>query len=503
MPKFPYKWRAFSIEAYYHITSIMTVMGVAIMVPAMAEEFDADLATAAWVVLAFNLGMGCFFLVSGHLGDRFGRKWIAGWGAALETPVLVAFFFLNNIYAIIAFRFFQSILRSMVPTNLTATTVSAFGSEQRGRLLGLNTAVLGIAMLIAMPVAGFVTDTWGWRWVFLGFAPLSALASLMIFTLLEDNRAVEDRNVSFKVREFDVPGIMVLLLATGATVYGIQVFTKAGTMGVGVAIALAGVALFALLLWMERRTSTPIIPMALFRLRRYTIATVQAMAFAVSNGAVLLVVPVFLVVGLGWSAVEAGVMFTVLNASRAVAGPVSGWVTDRVSERGAIVAAMGTTTVGMAMFVIMPTAPATWFVGLPLVLLGVGGGLFQPPNMKQVYGVVPQSQFGRAQGMISLSRSLAQVGGGAIAVAVLVMIAPSAAPPGPDPDLVDAFRVAMVVIIGLFAAGLALGRVAVRFATLEALEARAGAAPDEPPASRARGRNAPPAVQGEAATSDD
>ena len=211
-----------------------------------------------------------------------------------------------------------------------------------------------------------------------------------------------------------------------------------------------------MLFWLaEGRSASPLIDPALLRVRSFSLGLVAGLlSYAVLFGSLFLM-PFYLERILGQSAAQTGLLLTPIPIALGVLAPISGSLTDRIGPVMPTVAGMASAAIALAGLALLPG------VGLPvtvalLALLGIGFGLFTPPNNAAVMGSAPASRLGVAGGILNMARSLGTSLGVAATGAVLA-IRLSANLNGlaattldaPPVALLDAFHQTLLFLAGL------------------------------------------------------
>jgi MFS family permease len=227
---------------------------------------------------------------------------------------------------------------------------------------------------------------------------------------------------------------------------------------------------FALFLAVERRVASPLIDLALFRIRAFSAGALAAWLSFLAISTNVFLMPFYLQLVLGYSPATAGLMLTPTALTQAVVAPFSGWLSDRFGAR--VLSSIGLCLSATALLLIgsLP-ASAHYTDVLPrLVLLGLGNGVFNAPNTSSILGAIPRRHYGVASGFVSMVRNSGQVTGVAIAGALLLSaIVPvvghgglgalqgsgDEATRGPlVAAFMDGFRLAFYVAAGLAACGI-------------------------------------------------
>jgi MFS family permease len=356
---------------------------------------------------------------------------------------------------------------------------------------GLFSGVWGVSSIIGPLLGGFLVDQLSWRWIFyINVVPGLLAAALVAFAWQDQHQGHERPAIDYAGAALLTVSVVMLLL---------------GLMGTGtsswVLIAVA-VALFALLLWVERRAADPILPLPLFRERLFSTAIAHGILTGWALFGSVSFIPLFVQAVMGTTATEAGITITPM---------LLGWVTASIIGTRLLLTIgyrklglFGTAVFVVGAFLMSRAGMNSSQLSLMtfVALMGIGMGLSIPAFLIAVQTSVTRRQLGTATSMLQFSRSM----GGTLGVSVMgaalsTRLAANLIAAHLDPDLVrqlldplagselviaEEARLAManaihlVFVIAFFAAALAM--IAVLFTPRKELAEQA-AEPSAPPIS--------------------
>jgi MFS family permease len=374
-----------------------------------------------WMILGFLVVTAVLVVSLGRLGDMFGRVRMYNLGFAVFTAfsILLSVTWLHGSAGalwLIVMRVGQGIGGAMLFANSAAILTDAFPHDQRGLALGIN-GIAAIAGSFVGLVLGGVLAPFEWRLVFLVSVPVGLFATIWAYLklreLAEARAAPIDwiGNVTFAV------GLVALMV--GIT-YGIQPYGR-HTMGwtspfVDGCIA-GGIALLALFVWVERHVPEPMFRLELFRIRAFTAGNLAALLAAIGRGGLQFILIIWLQGiwlpehGYDFSRTPlwAGIYMLPLIGGFLVAGPVSGYLSDRYGARPFATGGMALAGVSFVLLLELPVDFSYVWFALILVLNGIGMGLFSSPNRAGVMNALPPSQRGVGGGMNATFQNAASV----------------------------------------------------------------------------------------------
>ncbi|WP_329264096.1 MFS transporter [Streptomyces sp. NBC_01478] len=427
-----YKWTALTNTTAAVFMSALDGSIVLIALPAIFRGIHLDplspgnIAYLLWMIMGYRLVQAVLVVTVGRLGDMYGRVRIYNSGFAVFTfaSVLLSFDPFDGGHGamwLIAWRVLQAVGGSMLTANSAAILTDAFPEEQRGFALGINqVAALG-GMFIGL-VAGGLLSAWDWRAVFWVNVPIGLFFTVWAYrTLRETTRHDGGRvdwwgNITFAV------GLSATLIAI---TFGLQPY-GGHTMGwtnplVDVLIA-GGLLLLAAFVVIENRVSAPMIQLSLFRQRAFTFGNLASLAISIGRGGMQFVLIIWLQgiwlplhgYDYGDTPLWAGIFMLPLTAGFLAAGPVSGYLSDRLGSRGLATGGallFGSTFLGL---MCLPIDFSYWIFAVLIALNGIASGMFGAPNSSSIMGSVPARLRGVASGM----RATFQNSGTAVSIGV-------------------------------------------------------------------------------------
>jgi EmrB/QacA subfamily drug resistance transporter len=454
-----------SITAWtFAITSIALFMValdnlvVTTALPVIRADLGASLQDLEWMVNAYTLTFAVLLLTGAALGDRFGRRRMFIIGVVIFTIGSAAAALSPSSSVLILARATQGVGGAIV-TPLTLTILSAaVSAERRPLALGAWGGIGGLAIAIGPVVGGAIAQGVNWHWIFWLNVPVGIVAAILAYFRLEETYGPEGR--------LDVPGLALvsagLLALVWTTIHGNDVgWTSPQTL---VGYAIGAVLLVGFVLW-ERRSSSPMLPLHLFRSRGFTAANATSMLMYFGMfGSIFLLAQFFQVVQ-GMNPFEAGLRVLPWTIMPAFVAPIAGIASSRIGARPIIVVGLTLMAIGLGWLaaIVTPTAPYSAFV-LPFVISGAGMGMFFASIPNVVLSAVRREEEGKASGANNAIREVGGVFGVAVLAAVFTAngsyFNPQAYVDGLVPAVwVGAAVVAVSAVVALFLPNRVVGQV--------------------------------------------
>lgn len=337
---------------------------VNIAIPAIQMRFGATVHNIQWVINSYQLMLAVFMLISGSLGDIFGRKRVMLFGLGVFTIGSALCGFAPSVWWLIAARVVQGIgAASMIPQSL-AIINSIYDKNIRGQSVGLWSGISGAMLIFGPFLSGIIVDTVGWQYIFISMVPIGILCLWLTYKLVPDSR--------HEARSVDWAG--TFLIGFSLFLISFALIEEADTI-----IAVIGCVLLAVFAWWETQTKHPLINFTVFRRRNILIANIYTL-FLYSIIATLSVFTVMYLQQLRHvSASITGLMITPLSITITILSLFSGTLSDKFGVRKPMIA--GGLLVAAGLFLLGRILPDFnyWRDIFPgMILIGLGFGLFIP-----------------------------------------------------------------------------------------------------------------------------
>jgi EmrB/QacA subfamily drug resistance transporter len=397
------------------LASFMMALDAQVITTAFATirgDFGASVETLQWTVNAYNLTFAVLLLTGAALGDRFGRRRMFAAGIFLFALASVACALSGNVESLIAARSAQGAGAALVMPLAMAILSGAFAREERARALGIFSGVTGFALIIGPAIGGFITESFGWRWIFWINLPIGLIAIALVFARLRESFG--------PLAALDILGLFTVAAAALALVWGLLRGNVAGWTSAEVMSPLAaGTVLAATFVIWELRARAPMLPMRLFRSRAFSAGIAASFLFYAAMYGVLFLLPQFLQTALGYGPLGAGLRLLPWTATLFVTAPIAGAVVNKVGERPLVVIGLLMQAIGLG-WIAMIASPGIAYSNLiaPLVLAGVGVSMAMPSAQNAILSSVAVAEMGKASGVFNMGRFL----GGMFGIAALVAV---------------------------------------------------------------------------------
>ncbi|HSP72981.1 MAG TPA: DHA2 family efflux MFS transporter permease subunit [Gaiellaceae bacterium] len=410
------RWIGLAVIVTAQFMVVLDVAIVNVALPTIKTDLHFSQESLQWVVTAYSILFGGVLLLGGRMADLLGRRRLFMGGLALFTVSSLLDGLAWSEGSLIGFRALQGLGAALLsPAVLSILTTTFEEGRDRNVALGIWGAVSGSGGAAGVLLGGALTSSFDWSWIFFINVPVGAAVLALAPRLLRESRA----EVSH--RHFDLPGaasitggLMLLVYAmTRAVQHG---WATAETVGL---LAVAG-ALIAAFVGIELRSSAPLLPMRMFRLRTLSGSNVAGLLMGGAVFSQFFLLTLYMQQVLHYSALQTGVAYVALTLAVIVFANVSQALALRVGIRRLLPAGMLLAAAGLVLYAQLPVQGHYFWDLFPAFLLsGVGMAFaFVPMTIGGLAGV-RRSDAGIASGLINTSQQI----GGAIGVAAATTIA--------------------------------------------------------------------------------
>ena len=388
--------------------------------PDMQRTLDIDASLYTWITTGYLVSSTVLVPVYGKLSDLYGRKPIVVFGVGLFLVASGLCGLSQTTSQLIFFRVLQGAGSASIFTSAFAVVADLFPPGERGRYTGLFGAVFGISSLVGPLMGGFITDSFGWHWVFFINLPIGAVA--LTFILLRMPPLQPQRDVRPRI---DVLG--AVLLAVGvvpllvALTFG-RLEVLPGAFGyrwtdwhilAPVAVSALGLICFG---WWQLRAPEPLVDLRLFKSPAvaFGCATVFVMGGAFLTPMVFL--PLFMVNVVGVTNTASGLTISPLVLGVIAGNVLSGQLVSRLGKyKRLMILSLLLAICGFVVMAFTLTSSSTQGeVTVKMVLLGLGLGPSIPLYTIAIQNAAPEGKLGESTSMVTFFRQMGSTVGIAV-----------------------------------------------------------------------------------------
>ncbi len=263
--------------AQFMVVLDATIVNVAL--PTIQHALKFSPVSLQWIVNAYTLVFGGFLLLGGRASDLFGRQRLfMATGLAVFTLASLTNGLAESSTMLILGRAAQGLGAALVsPAALSIVTTTFAEGRERTKALGIWSAIAAGGGAVGLMLGGLLTETLSWRWVFFINLPIGLIAFALAIRYVANTRAEERPDT------VDVAGAASVTAGLLVLVYDIVKAQQYGwTSGRTIGLFFLALVLLAAFVVIERRSSAPLVRLAIFRIRSLLSANL-AMLFVASG----------------------------------------------------------------------------------------------------------------------------------------------------------------------------------------------------------------------------
>ncbi len=412
-----YKWTALTNTTLGIFMAALDASIVLIALPAIFRGIKLDplqasnVAYLLWMLMGYMVVTAALVVTFGRLGDMFGRVKMYNAGFLVFSLASLALSLCpwtgsHGAMWLIVFRVVQGVGGALLMANSTAILTDAFPVRERGMAMGINMVAAIAGSFIGLIAGGLLADL-DWRAVFWINVPIGLFGTVWAYWKLREIGVTTRSRIDWWGNiTFGVGLVMVLLGIT----YGLMPHggSNMGWTGPWVLFELiGGTAILILFLWIETRVPDPMFHIDLFKIKAFSYGNLAGLLAAIGRGGLQFMLIIWLqgiwlpLHGYSFESTPlwAGIYMIPLTVGFLVAGPVSGWLSDRFGARPFATGGMLGAALSFALLMLLPANFSFPVFAALLLMNGLSMGLFAAPNTTGIMNSVSPSQRGAANGM--------------------------------------------------------------------------------------------------------
>ncbi len=420
----------------------MTILDVTIVNIALVdikEHLSANVTGLQWIVDGYALVFASFLLTGGALGDRRGSRKVFLAGLALFTLASTLCSLAPTLLVLQIARAFQGLGAALLVPNSLALLHTIFpDAKKRARAIGIWAAVASIGAISGPLLGGVLVNAFGWRSIFLINLPVGLLCLLLTSRCIAPSTPQGGRSL-------DLPGQVASILALGMLTFALIEGNSLGSMSPLILAAYTGsVLFFLLLLFREKKTRNPLLPLELFQERTFSAANAVAVCQTFTFTGFLFVMSLFLQQVKHYTPSLMGLALLPAFGFALLATSLSGGLMASIGAKSVMVIGLLLSALGCFGLVMVETQTSYVLLACLLAVLGGGLALVLPAMTEAAISHAPRAQSGIAAGMLNVSRQV----GGVIGVAILGTLV------GNQQTFLSGMHLAFVIAGGVLVLGL-------------------------------------------------
>ncbi len=420
---------------------------VNVALPSIQSSLSASSGAIEWIVAGYGLTTAILLITAARLGDRYGRRRVFSIGLALFTLSSAVCGLADTASVLVVARLMQGSAAALLMANVLSIIGVLYQGVDRAKALSAYGMVMGLAAVSGQLIGGALVQAnpagLGWRSCFLINVPVGALALALAPRVVPESRTP-------RAGRPDLLGMLLVTCGLTAIVLPLVEGRQHGwPLWTWISLALAPVILAGFWTYerrLERRGGTPLLSLALFETCSFTAGLVAQLVFWCGQASFFLILALYLQLGRGLSALQSGLVFTILAVSYLAASLRAPALTQRHGRR---VLAVGATTLAIGHAVLLAAVAVVGVGGsimilVPgLLLVGAGMGLGITPLATIIMANMKPEQAGATSGVLSTAQNV----GNALGVALIGVVFFGALNHG----YATAFELSLAILVGTLA----------------------------------------------------
>ncbi|MDI5919592.1 MFS transporter [Halomonas sp. LR5S13] len=398
------------------LMAVVDTTMVNIALPAMAADLGVSASRVVWVTNLFQVVCAAFLLVFAALSELVSRRRLYAAGVALFTLAALGSALAPNLETLLLFRALQGLGAAATLSIGPSLYRSIFPSRLLGSALGLSALVVAGGYAAGPTIGGLVLSVANWPWLFALHVPLGLCASWLAWRALPREAGRRD-GFDWRGALCSVAMLAGLFLGLDGLGHGAPAWQVLGWL----ALSLLSGGFF---LHRQRRARHPLLPLSLFAERRFTLAVSASGLAFVGQGLAFVALSFLYQQEMGFTPLETAWMFTPWPLAIMLVGPLAGQLADRVNPSLLSSGGLVLLLLGLAALAGLDAEAGVVDSLWRTALCGLGFGLFQPPNNREMMASVPRERSASASGVMSTTRTVGQSLGVALVGAFLAAGAP-------------------------------------------------------------------------------
>jgi len=411
-----YPWLVMAAVGFGSIMSILDTTVVNVAIAKLEVSFGASTDAVQWVITGYLLSFAVMLAAAGWLSDRFGYKTIFLTAVALFTFGSFLCSLSWSLSSLILFRIIQGIGGGMMGPVGGAYIRRVFPKEKLGLAMGIYIIPALVVSSFGPTIGGWIIDNLSWQLIFSINVPIGFVGLGVAYLILREYR--EEVSARFDYAGFAsialALGALLLALSDGNAEWNADGWHSTFILGC-FAVSAVGFLFFFVT---ELTTDHPLIDFSIFKNYNYSLGSFVLFVFGLGIFGSDFLLPLYLQIGLGYTPMQAGVVFIPYGLGMLVTSIVGGRLTDRIG--GKIPGLIGILLRGYGMYRFVFLSPYSSYneILVTVLLLAAGMGLLASPIQTTIFMAVPVKKAAQGSGLIQVIRQL----GGSFGVAILSTI---------------------------------------------------------------------------------
>ncbi|MEK4029263.1 DHA2 family efflux MFS transporter permease subunit [Pseudobacillus sp. FSL P4-0506] len=387
-----------------------TLLNVALS--SFMDVFHVTAATVQWLSTGFMLVNGVLVPITAFLMKRFTTRqlFISSMFFLFIGSVLCAC--AMNFSILLTGRMIQAVGAGIIMPLMMTVILYLYPSEKRGSVMGTIGFAIIFAPAIAPTLSGFIIEYVSWRCLFIGLAPFALVVIVLAFKYL--------MNVAETTKaKLDVASVVLSTIGFGCILFG---FSNAGSKGwddpVVIVTIVVGIIITALFCLRQMRSNDPLLNLSVFKYKVFTVTTFINVLITMIMYADLILLPIYLQNGRGFTAFEAGLLLLPGAVINAFLSPVTGKMYDKYGAKPLFITGLLFIIISMWGVINLTESTTYMYLMVRTIILRIGLSFISMPLNTAGLNALPRELGAHGSAVNNTIRQLS----GAIGTAVVITV---------------------------------------------------------------------------------
>ncbi len=408
-----YRWFVLSVVMVGTFMAVLDATIVNVGLTKMMAAFGVSVDKIEWVLTAYLLIFAVVLPSSGWIADHFGYKKTYFLGLLLFTVGSLLCSLSSNENMLIAFRVLQGAGAGFIMPVGMAIVTREFPPEKRGMALGFWGIAAASSISLGPMFGGYLIDAYSWHAIFDINVPIGIVAMIATLIILREYKTE-------KSRAFDLLGFLTMTIFLVALLLALSDGNAAWNTGGWtsnfiLSCFFISFVSFVIFIATEFTVKHPIIDLRILKNRNFGMANLMLFIFGLAFFGNSFLLPLFLQNSLGYTALQAGLVFFPVGIIQAAISPVAGWMSDRLNPKIPIFIGIVLTFLSMYLYKDLSLFSEYNAIIIPLIIRGFGLGFMFIPLSTIAINDISKEKMAQATGLFNTIRQV----GGSFGVAIL------------------------------------------------------------------------------------
>ena len=401
-----YRWLVLASVMVGTFMAVLDATVVNVALPKLMATFGVSVDRVEWILTAYLLIFGVTLPSSGWFADHIGYKRVFVFALFLFTLGSFLSSLAWSLNVLIAFRVIQGAGAGLLMPVGMAIIMREFPPEKRGVALGFWAISASASVSLGPTIGGYLIDNYSWHTIFDVNVPIG-LAGILASSIILREYKSED------TRSFDIIGFLSLATFLTALLLALSNGNSAWNTGgwtsnfILTCFAFSAIGLVVFIM-AEFTVKHPLIELGLFRNFNFSVSNLILFIFGLGMFGSNFLLPIYLQNSLGYTPLQAGLVFLPVGILLGITSPIAGVITDKFSAKVPVIVGLSLMAFTLYKFSFLSLFSMHAQIMLPLYIRGVAMALIFSPLTTIAISEISNQKMAQASGLINVIR---QVGG--------------------------------------------------------------------------------------------